>query len=140
LHPVCLTLWASIAGKLSPGDDRITAAHPRQVFWLPDLPTACAFPSRWIGTVAHPQVSSPVTAAGPLPSCTGFPIKPRWGHLDLSYARSCDECQPYTSVSANIFCAGILGVFTVCRTDPGEDFKAGERAAVCRGSNAAARF
>ena len=46
----------------------------RQVFWLPDLPTSRPFPQasspQWMC-----QVSSPVTAAGPLPNYTGFPIK-----------------------------------------------------------------
>jgi hypothetical protein len=46
----------------------------RQVFWLPDLPTSRPFPQ-----AASPQwmcqVSSPVTAAGPLPNYTGFPIE-----------------------------------------------------------------
>ena len=43
----------------------------RQVFWLPDHSTTCAFPTfcQW-----HLQDSSPVTAAGPFPIFTGFPF------------------------------------------------------------------
>jgi hypothetical protein len=56
----------------------------RQVFWLPDLSTPCAFPSlkEWI--VASEQVSSPVTAAGPRRPYTGFPFKPRRAPVGFS--------------------------------------------------------
>ena len=47
----------------------------RQVFWLSDKPTFCTFPFRWFTKQWYLQISSPITAAGPLPICTGFPIK-----------------------------------------------------------------
>ena len=50
-----------------------------QVFWLPVLPTARAFPSRYQRDSGLLQVSSPVTAAGPCRSFTGFPIIPSLG-------------------------------------------------------------
>ena len=43
----------------------------RQVFWLPDRPPAA--PSRQRAGSGFSQPSSPVTAAGPRRSCTGFP-------------------------------------------------------------------
>jgi hypothetical protein len=53
-----------------------TRLAPGQVFWLSDHPTCRAFPSRSNVTVANLRLSSPITAAGPLPTSTGFPIKP----------------------------------------------------------------
>ena len=47
----------------------------RQVFWLSDKPTFRTFPFRWFTKQWYLQISSPITAAGPLPTCTGFPIK-----------------------------------------------------------------
>jgi hypothetical protein len=53
-----------------------TRLAPGQVFWLSDPSTCRAFPSRSNVTVANLRLSSPMTAAGPLPTSTGFPIKP----------------------------------------------------------------
>ena|GEM_PF-1844046 len=53
-----------------------TRLAPGQVFWLSDHPNCRAFPSRSNVTVANLRLSSPMTAAGPLPTSTGFPIKP----------------------------------------------------------------
>ena len=53
-----------------------TRLAPGQVFWLSDHPNCRAFPSRSNVTVANLRLSSPITAAGPLPTSTGFPIKP----------------------------------------------------------------
>jgi hypothetical protein len=47
-----------------------------QVFWLPDLSTHRAFPSRPGAIVAFLRVSSPVTAAGPQRFYTAFPRSP----------------------------------------------------------------
>ena len=64
--------------------DRSTLPSPpdprsgRQVFWLSDHSTCRTFPSRFSETVVCLRLSSPITAAGPLPLCTEFPIKPRW--------------------------------------------------------------
>ena len=44
-------------------------------FNLLSAPSRPIFSGQWLW-----QISSPITAAGPLPICTGFPIKPLW-HL-----------------------------------------------------------
>ena len=56
-----------------PRSPRGTRRHTlwRQVFWLPDRPPAA--PSRQRAGSGFSQPSSPVTAAGPRRSCTGFP-------------------------------------------------------------------
>ena len=53
-----------------------TRLAPGQVFWLSDHPNCRAFPSSLDWKVAQSRLSSPITAAGPLPTSTGFPIKP----------------------------------------------------------------
>jgi hypothetical protein len=47
----------------------------RQVFWLPDRPTLPPSHPRIVGSGLG--ISSPVTAAGPLPIFTGFPSPER---------------------------------------------------------------
>lgn len=39
------------------------------------------------------QISSPITAAGPLPISTGFPIKPQW-HLIFYYINPAQVVKP----------------------------------------------
>ena len=51
---------------------RVGSTLWRQVFWLPDRPPAA--PSRQRAGSGFSQPSSPVTAAGPRRSCTGFPL------------------------------------------------------------------
>ena len=52
-----------------------TAPSFRQVFWLPDHSASSAFPIHKLQSVAFMLRSSPVTAAGPSPIPTGFPLK-----------------------------------------------------------------
>ena len=60
-----------------------------------------AFPSRFSETVASSQVSSPVTAAGPRPNFTGFPVRllfqstdNRSINLSTYHIAWCLACQP----------------------------------------------
>jgi len=54
--------------------------HFRQVFWLLDHSTGCAFPIHR-GNSGIQQCSSPITAAGPSPIFTEFPIHPHMRNL-----------------------------------------------------------
>mgnify|MGYP000365612353 CR=1 FL=1 len=76
LHPAFLALYVVESRlPLSIMRRKGRTRSARQVFWLPDPSTSRPFPQgaspQWMC-----QVSSPVTAAGPLPNCTGFPIEP----------------------------------------------------------------
>ena len=82
---VCTQLTSTLKKLQHPRTgDRGTLASPpdprsgRQVFWLSDHSTCRTFPPRFSETVVCLRLSSPITAAGPLPLYTGFPIKPRW--------------------------------------------------------------
>ena len=76
LHPAYLTLVFTVRNHF-----RVTA---QRMFKAGLLALGSAYflrlPISFVDETVALQISSPITAAGPLPNFTGFPIKPTW-HL-----------------------------------------------------------